>query len=178
LPPTYEKRCTDLGPTGAEGLKISLRMKTTKLQKGSNESHDPWVDSDYADAWASYRRRRLVVLCLFSASMLEIRFGYYVPGFFFALTFVAYFFLAAWLANWKCPRCGQAFFRGAFYRSILFGGRCFHCNLPKWCVSETEDVFFRPKFPLGWTISEPRTHFRCCQGQWKKLWRRCRTWRR
>ena len=161
-----------------DGHKASVRMKMFKLQKSSNEFRGPWVDSDYADAWASYHRRRLVVLCLFFASLLEIRFGYYVPGFFFALTFVAYFFLAAWLANWKCPRCGQAFFRAAFYRSIMFGGRCFHCDLPKWCVSEAGDVFFRPKFPFGWTISELRSHFRCRQGQWKKLWRRCRTWRR
>jgi hypothetical protein len=149
-----------------------------KLQKSSNESRGPWVAPEYVEAWTSYRRRRLVVFFLFFAAILEIRFGFYVPGFFFALTFVAYFFVAAWLANWKCPRCGQAFFRAAFYRSILFGGRCFHCDLPKWCVSETGDLISRPKFPFGWTTSEPRSHLRCCQGQWKKLWRRCRVWRR
>jgi hypothetical protein len=149
-----------------------------KLQKSSNESRGPWVDPEYVNAWTSYRRRRLVVFCLFLAAILQIRFAFYVPGFFFALTFVAYFFIAAWLANWKCPRCGQAFFRAAFYRSILFGGRCFHCDLPKWCVSETGDLISRPKFPSGWKKSDQRNHLRCSQGQWKKLWRRCRTWRR
>jgi hypothetical protein len=124
-------------------------MKVFKLQKSSNEARGPWVDPAFASAWASYRRRRLVVFFLFFASMAEIRFASFVPGFFFALTFVAYFFIAAWLANWKCPRCGQAFFRAAFYRSLLFGGHCFHCALPKWCVSETGDIVSRPRFPFG-----------------------------
>lgn len=153
-------------------------MKVFRLQKSLNESRGTWVDPEYAHAWASYRRRRLVVFCLFFASMLEIRFAFFVPGFFFALTFVAYFFIAAWLANWKCPRCGQAFFRAAFYRSLLFGGRCFHCGLPKWCVSETGHTISRPKFLFGWVVTDQRDHFRRCQGQWKELWRRCRTWRR
>jgi len=142
-------------------------MKASKLQKTSNGSPGAWVDSDYADAWISYRRRRFVVFCLFLASMLEVRFAFFVPGFFFALTFVTYFFIAAWLANWKCPRCGQAFFRAAFYRSLMFGGRCFHCDLPKWCVSETGDIISRPKFPFGWSVTDQRSHLRCCQGQWK-----------
>jgi len=135
-----------------------VRMKVSKLQKSSSEPRGPWVDPEYANAWASYRRRRLVVFGLFFAAILEIRFAFFVPGFFFALTFVTYFFLAAWLANWKCPRCGQAFFRAAFYRSILFGGRCFHCNLPKWCVSETGDVISRPRFPSGWTTTNRCSH--------------------
>jgi hypothetical protein len=129
-----------------------------KLQKSLHAFRALWVDPEYADAWISYRRRRRVVFCLFLASMLEIRFAFFVPGFFFALTFIAYFFIAAWLANWKCPRCGQAFFRAAFYRSLLFGGRCFHCGQPKWCVSETEDTFLRPKFLFGWVIIDRRCH--------------------
>jgi hypothetical protein len=158
--------------TGDNGSDFSTRVKALKLQTSSNESHGPWVDPEYASAWTSYRRRRLVVFFLFFAAIFEIRFAVYVPGFFFALTFVAYFFIAAWLANWKCPRCGQAFFRAAFYRSILFGGRCFHCELPKWCVSETGDIIARPKFPFGWAITDQRSHLRCSQGQRKDLWRR------
>lgn len=152
-------------------------MKAFRTKK-SSESYDPWVDREYVDAWTSYRRRRRVVFGLFLASMLEIRLGFYVPGFFFALTFVAYFFIAAWLANWKCPRCGQAFFRASLYRSLIFGGRCFHCNLPKWCVSEAGDLISKPRFPFGWKAAKEQDHFRCCHGQWKKLWRRCWTWRR
>jgi hypothetical protein len=143
-------------------------MNISKLQKSSGEPHGIWVDPEYANAWASYRRRRLAVFCLFFGAMLEIRFAFFVPGLLFALTFIAYFFIAALLANWKCPRCGQAFFRAAFFRS-LFGGRCFHCDLPKWCVSETGDIISRPRFPFGWAIIDQRNHLRCCHGQCKKL---------
>jgi hypothetical protein len=132
-------------------------MKTFKLQNSSSEYRGAWIDPLYANAWTSYRRRRLAVFYLFFVAILEIRFAFVVPGFFFALTFVTYFFLAAWLANWKCPRCGQAFFRAAFYRS-LFGGRCFHCDLPKWCVSETGETISRPRFPFGWAPAEHRDH--------------------
>jgi hypothetical protein len=132
-------------------------MKAFKLQNSSSEYRDAWVDPLYANAWTSYRRRRLAVFYFFFVAMLEIRFAFFVPGFFFALTFVTYFFLAAWLANWKCPRCGQAFFRAAFYRS-LFGGRCFHCSLPKWSVSESGRTISRPKFPFGWAPAEQHNH--------------------
>src|SRR6202035_1551195 len=110
-------------------------MKVSKLQKSSSEPRGPWVDPEYANAWASYRRRRLVVFCLFFAAMLELRFAFFDPGLLFALSFVAYFFIAVWLANWKCPRCGQASFRAARSRSLLSRGRCFHCELAKWCVA-------------------------------------------
>jgi hypothetical protein len=153
-------------------------MKVSKLPKSSDESHYRWVDPEYLNAWTSYRRRRLMVFGLFFASLLEIRFAFVVPGFFFALTFLAYFFLAAWLANWKCPRCGQAFFRAAFYRSLLFGGHCFHCGLPKWGMSEAGNAIGRPRFPFGWKTADQTPHFRCCHGQWKKWWRRWRAWRR
>jgi ribosomal protein S27AE len=136
-----------------------FRGQDTSLQKTSHESRGLWIDPEYANAWASYRRRRFVVFCLFFSAMLEIRFAYFVPGLFFALTFVTYFFVAAWLANWKCPRCGQAFFRAAFFRS-LFGGRCFHCGLPKWCVSDTGDIISRPKFPFGWQVADQRRKHR------------------
>jgi hypothetical protein len=124
-----------------------------RLKKVSDTSVVHRVDPEYADAWVFYRRLRLVVLFLFIIAMVEIRVSFFVPGFVFALTFVAYFFLAAWLANWKCPRCGQAFFRAAFLRS-LFGGRCFHCHLPKWCVSENGNIICRPRFPFGWVVSD------------------------
>lgn len=139
------------------------------LQKSSYQSQAYRVDSEYATAWSSYRRLRRVVFWFFVASMLEIRFAFFVPGFFFALTFVGYFFLAACLANWKCPRCGEPFFRAAFYRS-LFGGYCFHCRLPKWSVSESGTVISHPNFPSGWTITDQcreRPRFSCSQGQWK-----------
>ena len=104
---------------------------------------------DYVRAWTAYRRLRFFVFLLFLGAMVELRCLFVVPAVLFALTFVLYFFLALWLANWKCPRCGQSFFRGAFLRS-LFGGRCFHCDLPKWCVSESGDIIFFPRFPFSW----------------------------
>jgi hypothetical protein len=124
-----------------------------RLKKVSDKSDVAWVDPEYANAWGSYRRLRSVVFSLFVLAMLEIRLLFFIPGFIFALTFVAYFFLAAWLANWKCPRCGRPFFRAAFLRS-LFGGRCFHCDLPKWCVSENGNIICRPRFPFGWVVSD------------------------
>jgi hypothetical protein len=113
----------------------------------------PHVDRDYVHSWVSYRRLRRFVFSLFLVAMLEIRFLFLIPAFVFALTFVLYFFLAACLANWKCPRCGQSFFKAAFFRS-LFGGRCFHCGLPKWAVSETGDVVSLPRFPFGWKADQ------------------------
>jgi hypothetical protein len=94
------------------------------------------VQSSFRHAWVTYRRLRFFVLGLFVTSMLELRYFLFLPGLVFALTFVAYYFSATYLANWKCPRCRQPFFRGSFVRS-LFGGKCFHCNLPKWSVTET-----------------------------------------
>ena len=107
------------------------------------------IDRDYVRTWVAYRRLRRLVIFLFFVAMLEIRFLFLIPAFVFALTFVLYFFLAAFLANWKCPRCGQSFFKAAFFRS-LFGGKCFHCGLQKWAVSETGDVIWSPRFPFGW----------------------------
>jgi hypothetical protein len=110
------------------------------------------ANPEYVRAWTFYRRLRFFVFSLFFGAMVELRCLFIVPAVAFALTFVVYFFLALWLANWKCPRCKQPFFRGAFLRS-LFGGRCFHCDLPKWCVSETGRIIFSPRFLFGWKAS-------------------------
>jgi hypothetical protein len=103
------------------------------------------VQSSFRHAWVTYRRLRFFVLGLFVTSMLELRYFLFLPGLVFALTFVAYYFSATYLANWKCPRCRQPFFRGSFVRS-LFGGKCFHCNLPKWSV--TGETLASPKPPF------------------------------
>jgi hypothetical protein len=94
------------------------------------------VRSSFRQAWINYRRLRFFVIGLFAAFMLELRYLLFLPGLIFALTFVAYYFSATCLANWKCPRCRQPFFRGSFIRSLC-GGKCFHCDLPKWSVTET-----------------------------------------
>ncbi len=109
----------------------------------------------YAEAWSFYRNLRRVVLALFVAALAELRMLTFLPGMLFAATFLIYFLLALWLANWRCPRCGQPFFHGAFLRS-LFGGRCFHCDLPKWGVTRAGDLLLPPQFPAGWrTMREP-----------------------
>jgi hypothetical protein len=108
---------------------------------------DPYRDSSFRPAWASYRRLRCLVVALFLAFMLELRYLLFLPGIVFALTFVAYYFAATYLANWKCPRCRRPFFRGSFVRS-LFGGKCFHCDLPKWSATENGQVLVRPRFPF------------------------------
>jgi hypothetical protein len=94
--------------------------------------------------------------------MLEIRFLFLIPAFVFALTFVLYFLIAAWLATWKCPRCRQSFFKAAFLRS-LFGGKCFYCGLPKWAVSEAGNVILTPRFPFGWRV-QPVSKFEARRG--------------
>jgi hypothetical protein len=93
------------------------------------------VQSRFQHAWTTYRRLRFFVIGLFVAFMLELRYFLFLPGLVFALTFLGYYFSATYLANWKCPRCHQPFFRGSFVRS-LFGGKCFYCDLPKWSADE------------------------------------------
>ena len=110
-------------------------------------SPKPLVEDDYVHCWTCYRRLRSVVIAVFVAAIVEVRF--FLPGIVIAGTFFLYFLLAMWLANWNCPRCNHSFFRYAFLRS-LFGARCFYCQFPKWGISETGDVILRPKFPLGW----------------------------
>ena len=128
----------------------------TRLVKTFSQSTFFWIDPGYQESWNSYRRLRRIVFCLFAAAVLEIRFLFFVPAILTGITFFVYFLLALWMANWKCPRCGEPFFRGAFMRS-LFGGKCFHCSLPKWSISETGDLIARPRFPFGWreTIRTP-----------------------
>jgi hypothetical protein len=105
------------------------------------------AENDYVHCWTCYRRLRGVVIAVFVAAIVEVRF--FLPGIVIAGTFFFYFLLAMWLANWNCPRCNRSFFRYAFLRS-LFGARCFYCQFPKWGISDTGDVILRPKFPLGW----------------------------
>ncbi|HEY0791903.1 MAG TPA: hypothetical protein VGD78_12640 [Chthoniobacterales bacterium] len=109
------------------------------------------METRYADAWTFYRRLRRIVCTCFFAAILELRFVWVINGLIFASTFFVYFMLALWLANWKCPRCQQPFSHGAFLHS-LFGGRCFHCKLPKWAVTQFGDLFLRPRFPAGWRV--------------------------
>ncbi len=108
------------------------------------------VNPHYYSAWASYRTLRRLVFLLFAAAIVQVKLFVLMPAILFPLAFFAYFLSALWLANWRCPRCRQPFFRGAFLRS-LFGGRCFHCALPKWAVTRSGNIVFRPRFPLGWT---------------------------
>jgi hypothetical protein len=108
--------------------------------------HITRVQSSFRNAWITYRRLRFFVIGLFVTFMLELRYLLFLPGLVFALTFVAYYFSATYLANWKCPRCRQPFFRGSFIRS-LFGGKCFYCDLPKWSATESANTLVSPKFP-------------------------------
>jgi hypothetical protein len=115
----------------------------------------PLAENDYVHCWACYRRLRSVVITVFVAAVVEVRF--FLPGIIIAGTFFLYFLLAMWLANWNCPRCNRSFFRYAFLRS-LFGARCFYCQFPKWGITDTGDVVLRPKFPLGWKAEAVGEH--------------------
>jgi hypothetical protein len=103
------------------------------------------VDPEYIRSWNAYRKLRAIVASLFLLAMVEVPLTFFIPGMIFAMTFLAYFFTAAWLACWTCPRCGQPFFRFAFYRS-LFGGKCFHCDLPKWGACDSGKILYEPRF--------------------------------
>jgi hypothetical protein len=107
----------------------------------------PLAENEYVHCWTGYRRVRSVVITVFVAAIIEVRF--LLPGIIIAGSFFLYFLLAMWLANWNCPRCSRSFFRYAFLRS-LFGARCFYCQFPKWGITDTGDVVLRPKFPFGW----------------------------
>jgi hypothetical protein len=79
----------------------------------------------------------MVCFC-FLLAMVELRFLLIAPGIVCALTFFVYFLLALWLANWRCPRCREPYFHGAFLKSLVSGPstRCFHCSLKKWAITE------------------------------------------
>src|SRR5436190_1877421 len=57
------------------------------------------------------------------------------------LWFLAFGVVANRIGNWRCPRCGEAFFSKWLYHN-LFARACLHCHLPKWAGSEWR--------PLGW----------------------------
>ena len=101
-------------------------MKAFKLQNSSSEYRGTWVDPEYANAWTSYRRRRLAVFCLFFVAILEIRFAFFVPGFFFALTFVALLLPGRLAGKLEVPSMRPGVFPG--------------------CI--LSQPFWRPMFPL------------------------------
>jgi hypothetical protein len=115
----------------------------------------PLAENEYVHCWTCYRWLRIVVIAVFIAAIIEVRF--LLPGIVIAGSFFLYFLLAMWLANWNCPRCNRSFFRYAFMRS-LFGARCFYCQFPKWGITDTGDVLLRPKFLLGWKTEAVEEH--------------------
>jgi hypothetical protein len=123
-------------------LRLLISVKKTEPTKV-----ELLAENDYVHCWTGYRWLRSIVIAVFIAAMVEVRF--FLPGIIIAATFFLYFMLSMWLANWNCPRCNRSFFRYAFLRS-LFGARCFYCQFPKWGVTDAADLARRPKFPLGW----------------------------
>lgn len=92
--------------------------------------------SDYAPAWAKYKKIRrttiLVIASFIPATLflsillggfgLSSRFVSLVAG----LGFVAFMWVLVW-RSWsvRCPRCGRRF-------GGVFARRCRNCDLPKW----------------------------------------------
>jgi ActR/RegA family two-component response regulator len=144
-PFTRETICNALERALSQAVRqprLTISVKKTELPSPKN-----LADNDYFQCWTGYRRLRSVVITVFVAAMIEVRF--FLPPIVIAGSFFAYFLLAMWLANWNCPRCNRSFFRFAFLRS-LFGARCFYCQFPKWGITDAGDVVLRPKFPFAW----------------------------
>lgn len=90
--------------------------------------------------WSEYRRRNRIALSflfggfLFLGPVLMLLRGI-VPEFLGSMLMLVWFFGSVatgyWAAGFRCPRCGEYFFQGNFYRNS-FARRCVHCRLPKW----------------------------------------------
>jgi hypothetical protein len=99
------------------------------------------ADPAYEAQWQDYRRRSRLGLLLFLG---------YVPGvallglpltLLFSSGIPILVVAGAWMLAlsvignrglaWRCPRCGEHFFRGSWYYNS-FARRCVHCGLPKW----------------------------------------------
>ena len=68
---------------------------------------------NYAEAWADFKRRRLIAW-LVPAALLLASWGIksissQAPLAFFAAAVVAWLALQNWYERWPCPRCGKRF---------------------------------------------------------------------
>ncbi|MCA1594036.1 MAG: hypothetical protein LC754_15565 [Acidobacteria bacterium] len=101
----------------------------------------------YRAQWAEYRKRSIIVWSVF---LTYIPGAIIIGGSLYRLTgsdsfipMTAFAWMAAFAItnfyrmNWKCPRCGKAFFQKWWYGNN-FARKCVHCGLPKWAESELD----------------------------------------
>lgn len=53
----------------------------------------------------------------------------------FVVWAIAFFVTGSRWSYFRCPRCGEHFFKSTLYVNQL-GGQCLHCGLPKWSKGE------------------------------------------
>jgi len=94
-----------------------------------------------ADPWSGYRRLRMVEFAALGTWLATFILIFAVPAthvlrpFWWALAPGPFLWLL--IANyrstkWRCPRCGEPFFRRGFLRTDIWAQECVHCGLPKW----------------------------------------------
>jgi len=95
----------------------------------------------YEEQWKSYRRRSRLSWLVFLTYIpgvliigvpLRDIFSSDIPVYVVAgLWILALIVIGNYAIAWRCPRCGEPFFKGSWYYNS-FARRCVHCKLPKW----------------------------------------------
>ena len=103
----------------------------------------------YRAAWQEYRKLRILFPVAFLGWLpfvivLSAVFSFFhlsgniagVVWVTLALAWIPFMSISSWRwANWKCPRCGQAF---KWSYDHFFPKHCHYCNLPMWAESPDE----------------------------------------
>jgi hypothetical protein len=102
------------------------------------------VNTEIADAWKEYRRRRIEALAAFVAAFIIPGILLFVPrclgriGTVFAYvalvaTYIWFGIAIARFWNWKCPQCKRRFI-GIYEGFSFLRRKCFYCGLGIDCV--------------------------------------------
>jgi hypothetical protein len=102
-------------------------------------------DSAYELQWRDLRTRiALFLFCMFLFPVLAVfRVLFVVRPYFVPFAMVGVAGVYFYLVSFRCPRCGELYFRGpVIFRwwpearnYYLFTSKCLNCSLPKWSPS-------------------------------------------
>ena len=97
---------------------------------------------NYERDWQKYKRIRNQFWLIFAGyvpvgfvvAFVSLRlFHTFVPGFAFAIAWIASFLVAGLrVSMWRCPRCGKWFSATWWYNLGFLAKRCVHCGLRKY----------------------------------------------
>ena len=109
----------------------------------------------YAQQWNDYKKRSrlywlgvmIFVLALAVGLPLVITFHNDVLFYFYIIALgiagIAVNIYGYHRSFWKCPRCGEPFFRSQKWRGTMlypiFARQCQNCGLPKWAENDSPD---------------------------------------